>query len=163
MMNDFGFSPQCIVYDFDGVMTDNRVILDENGNESVCVHRGDGYGVRMIKDRLQISQMILSTEVNPLVVRRAEKLKIPVIYRAGDGKADMLRKFADKNGFQLQKILYIGNDINDLDAMLLCGYKACPFDAEPEIKSVCDYIFQSCGGYGVIRELYRLLSEKCNE
>ncbi len=157
------FLPKLIVYDFDGVMTDNRVTVDENGKESVTVHRGDGWGVRMIKDELKIPQIILSTEANPVVVRRAEKLKIPVIHNVGDSKRQILMKYCAENGFAHADILYIGNDLNDFDAMMMCGHHACPADAEPEIKTVSDFIFGAKGGYGVIRELYRLLSEVINE
>lgn len=159
MATELGFLPKLIVYDFDGVMTDNRVTVDENGKESVTVHRGDGWGVRMIKDELKISQIILSTEANPVVVKRAEKLKIPVIHNAGDSKKQILEKYCAENGFSPADVMYIGNDLNDYDAMMMCGYHACPADAEQEIKAVSDYIFESKGGYGVIRELYRLLSE----
>lgn len=159
MKAKFDFLPELIVYDFDGVMTDNRVTVDETGKEAVTVHRGDGWGVRMIKDELKIPQIILSTEANPVVVRRAEKLRIPVIHNAGDSKRQILEKYCTENGFASAKVLYIGNDLNDFDAMMMCGYHACPFDAEPEIKAVSDYIFDTKGGYGVIRELYRLLSE----
>lgn len=159
MNTNFGFIPKLIVYDFDGVMTDNRVTVDENGKESVTVHRGDGWGVRMIKNELKIPQIILSTETNPVVVRRAEKLKIPVIHNAGDSKQQILMKYCAENGFDLSGTIYIGNDLNDFDAMMLCGYHACPADAEPEIQSVADFIFATKGGYGVVRELYRHLSE----
>ncbi len=159
MSKNFDFIPRLIIYDFDGVMTDNRVTVDENGKEYVTVHRGDGWGVRMIKDRLKIPQIILSTEANPVVLRRAEKLKIPVIHNAGDSKKQILTNYCAENGYSVKDILYIGNDLNDYDAMMMCGYRASPSDAEPEIRAVSDYIFAAKGGYGVIRELYRLLSE----
>lgn len=161
MNGSFNFVPSLIVYDFDGVMTDNRAMVDENGTEYVIVHRGDGYGVRMIKDFLRIPQIILSTEANPVVMRRAEKLKIPVIHNAGDSKKSILEKYCSDTGFRLSETMYVGNDLNDLEAMMLCGYRTCPSDAEPEITSVCDHVFNAKGGYGVIRELYRKLSEVC--
>ncbi len=154
------FVPHLIVYDFDGVMTDNRVIVDEDGKESVCVHRGDGYAVRMIKDELKILQIILSTEVNPVVLRRAEKLKIPSIHGAGDEKKNILKQYCKEQKIELANVLYIGNDLNDFGAMQICGYCACPQDAEPEILEIANYIFSAKGGYGVVRELYRILKEK---
>ncbi len=159
MIKRLDFNPKLIVYDFDGVMTDNRVTVDENGKEYVTVHRGDGWGVRMIKDRLKIPQIILSTEANPVILRRAEKLKIPVIHNVGDSKKQILTNYCAENGYSVKDILYIGNDLNDYDAMMMCGYRASPSDAEPEIRAVSNYIFAAKGGYGVIRELYRLLSE----
>lgn len=151
-----------IVYDFDGVMTDNRVIVDENGKESVIVHRGDGYGVRMIRDKLKIHQIILSTEENSVVKRRAEKLNIQVIHGV-EVKEKVLRAYCDENNFKLSQVLFIGNDLNDLEAMQLCGKTACPSDAEPEIRLYVDYVFQAGGGFGVVRELYRMLSEKSGD
>lgn len=60
----------------------------------------------------------------------------------------------------LENVLYIGNDLNDYNAMQLCGFCACPLDAEPEIRELANYVFGVKGGYGVIRELYRLLLER---
>ena len=157
-MSKLSFIPSLIVYDFDGVMTDNRAFVDENGNEGVFVHRGDGYGVRMIKDGLNIPQIILSTEDNPVVRRRAEKLKIPVIHGVGDEKSEVLRKYCAENGFSLNNVMYVGNDLNDFEAMLLCGYKICPIDAEPEIVFICNHVINVKGGYGVIRMLYHTIS-----
>ncbi len=161
MKEIFKFIPTLIVYDFDGVMTDNRVIIDETGKEYVTVHRGDGWAVRMIKDVLVIPQIILSTEANPVAAKRAEKLKIPVIYNAGDSKKEILTRYCSEKGLSLNTTAYIGNDMNDYEAMQMCGLRLCPHDAETEIKDMADYVFTSDGGNGVIREFYRLLSEVC--
>lgn len=162
MKNVFDFKPRLIVYDFDGVMTDNRALIDEHGNEFVFVHRGDGYGIRMIKERLGITQIILSTEECPVVVQRAKKLKIPVIYNAGDSKKEILQKYCSDNGYDLKDVLYIGNDLNDAEAMMICGYRACPSDSEPKITEISDFCFSARGGYGVVRELYRIMTEERN-
>ena len=89
-----------LVYDFDGVMTDNRVLVDQHGVESVMVSRGDGYGISRIKE-LGIKQVIISTETNEVVKRRAEKLKIDVIHGVEDKKT-ILRKFCEENGYALE-------------------------------------------------------------
>jgi YrbI family 3-deoxy-D-manno-octulosonate 8-phosphate phosphatase len=149
--------PQLIVYDFDGVMTDNRVLVSETGDESVCVNRSDGLAVSRIRDELGIRQIILSTEVNPVVQRRAEKLKIEAIYAVGD-KAKTLMEYIHEKELAKADVLMVGNDVNDLDAMRLCGCSCCPKDAEPEILRVVDLVIQRRGGEGVIRELYRLLT-----
>ena len=151
-----------IVYDFDGVMTDNRAILDQTGAESVIIHRGDGYGVRMIKDNLHISQIILSTEENPIVANRAEKLHIPVIHGVQDKKT-VLEEYCEHHGISLENVLYVGNDLNDYEAMKLCGITLCPADAEPEILNYASTIIPVKGGAGVIRYLYRMLSDRDNE
>ena len=161
-MKAFNFIPSLIVYDFDGVMTDNSVLVDEDGKEYVRVNRGDGYAVHMIKTCLNIPQIILSTEANCVVLRRAEKLNIPVINNSGDDKKRILARYLQDKGFNSKSTLYIGNDMNDFEAMMICGYRCCPADAQPEIKAIAHYIFESCGGYGVIRELYRILLEEYN-
>ncbi|MBR5419958.1 MAG: HAD hydrolase family protein [Lachnospiraceae bacterium] len=150
-----------IVYDFDGVMTDNRVYVDQDGREMACVNRGDGLGVGLIR-KLGYRQLILSTEVNPIVARRAEKLKLPVLHRVPD-KATALKEYCANEGIQLSQVLFIGNDVNDLEAMKLAGYGGAPADAEPEILAVADWISTKAGGAGVIRELARILSGGTDE
>ncbi|MBR1470271.1 MAG: HAD hydrolase family protein [Lachnospiraceae bacterium] len=144
-----------LVYDFDGVMTDNRVTVDENGKESATMHRGDGYGVGMIR-RAGIPQMILSTEVNPIVAHRAAKLKLPVIHSVSD-KAAALKEYCGSVGIDLKRVMYIGNDLNDYAAMKLVGRIGAPADAEEEILAIADWVSAKKGGYGVIRELARIL------
>lgn len=150
--------PLLLVYDCDGVLTDNRVLLDETGKESVFFHRGDGYGIRMLKE-LGVTQVILSTEVNPVVRKRAEKLKIPVIHGV-EKKEKQLDEYCRVHNISFDQVMYIGNDLNDLEAMKLVGIRGCPADAEPEIKEICQWISTQNGGQGVIRELYRVLSRK---
>lgn len=140
-----------IVYDFDGVMTDNRVTVDQDGKESVTVNRSDGYGVGMIR-KAGIPQIIISTEKNPVVERRAEKLSLPVIHDVAD-KAEILKGYLEEKAIDPGRVLYIGNDLNDRDAMLLCGIKCAPADAEPAILKIADVVFERKGGYGVVREL----------
>lgn len=144
-----------IVYDFDGVMTDNRVIVGQNGMESVVVHRGDGYGVSQIKN-LSIEQVIISTETNPVVRQRAKKLKIDIIHGVSDKKSTLMEYCQDK-GYAMEEVMFIGNDLNDYDAMLSAGVKGAPADAEEEILAIADWISKAMGGHGVIRELYREL------
>lgn len=141
-----------IIYDFDGVMTDNRVIVDENGTESVTVNRGDGYAVVEIGKR--IKQMILSTETNPVVERRAEKLKIDAIHCV-ENKADRVMKYCLAHKISLLEVMFIGNDLNDFEAMRLSGLKGCPADAAPEIREIADWISEKKGGDGVVRDLFR--------
>lgn len=144
-----------LVYDCDGVLTDNRVLVDEAGRESVFFHRGDGYGIARIRE-LGIRQMILSTETNPVVARRAEKLHLPVIHGTADKKTQLM-EYCASQGIPLEQVMYIGNDLNDWDAMNLAGIRGCPRDAEPEIQVICHWISEKAGGYGVIRDLYRVL------
>ncbi len=140
-----------IVYDFDGVMTDNKVYLDQKGNEMVQVHRGDGLGVSEIK-KLGIEQVIISTEKNPVVSARASKLAIFCL-QGQENKKVALKDYCEKNDIDLKHVIYVGNDINDLEAMDLVGVTFCPVDAHESIKAISDYILETKGGHGVVREL----------
>lgn len=147
-----------IVYDFDGVMTDNTVHVDQNGTESVVVNRSDGYAVARIRE-LGVKQIIISTEKNPVVVKRAEKLNIPVI-NGVDNKKTVLYQYCCENKINLSEVIYIGNDLNDYDAMKCVGYPCCPCDAEIEIRKISVWISSCNGGHGVIRDLFRKLCNK---
>jgi 3-deoxy-D-manno-octulosonate 8-phosphate phosphatase (KDO 8-P phosphatase) len=146
-----------IVYDFDGVMTDNKVYIDQNGNEMVQVSRADGLGVAEIK-KMEIEQIIMSTETNPVVSARAIKLDIPCL-QALDNKKDALLDYSKKNDIDLKNVAYVGNDINDKDAMAIAGFSFCPNDSHESIKEIADHILQRNGGDGVIRELLDLIKE----
>jgi YrbI family 3-deoxy-D-manno-octulosonate 8-phosphate phosphatase len=146
----------CIFYDFDGVMTDNRVLVSQDGKESVFANRGDGYGVSLIK-KMGIPQVIVSTETNNVVERRAEKLNIEVIHCVADKGATII-DYCKKNGYDLQKTVFIGNDLNDLPAFKVVGFTGAPQDAEEEILQMADWISSRKGGYGVIRDFYRFIS-----
>lgn len=151
-------SIELIIYDFDGVLTDNRVLVDQYGNESVFANRGDGYGIARIKE-LGILQVIVSTETNAVVERRAEKLGIEVIHGV-ENKQAVVADFCNRVGIAPKNAMFIGNDLNDYDAMLYVGIRGCPKDAEKEILSISEWISNANGGYGVARDLYRYLSEK---
>lgn len=147
----------CIFYDFDGVMTDNRVLVDQNGCESVFVNRSDGFAVSEIK-KMGIHQAIISTESNPVVKRRGEKLGIPVVHGLKN-KGNAILDYASKNNIDLQHTLFIGNDLNDIPAFEVCGMRAAPADADSEMLKRADWISKKKGGDGVVRELYTKLCE----
>ena len=140
-----------VVFDFDGVMTDNRVLMDENGKESVFVSRADGMGINMLKS-YGIDCVILSTEKNPVVSKRAEKLNISVL-QGIDDKCMALKSYVGSREIALRDILYVGNDINDLGIMEIVGATAVPADAYEVVKQKADILLKTKGGYGVVREL----------
>ena len=144
-----------IVYDFDGVMTDNKVYVDQKGNETVKVNRSDGLGVAEIK-KLGIHQIIISTEKNPVVSTRAKKLGIPCL-QGIDNKKKALIDYCNNNDIDLRNVAYLGNDINDMEVMEIAGSTFCPADAHENIKGISDIILSENGGNGVIRELFDLL------
>lgn len=143
-----------IVYDFDGVMTDNHVYVDQDGKETAMVHRGDGLAIGLLR-KTGVEQLILSTEVNPIVSHRAAKLGLPVLHNVPD-KAEALKEYCEKEGIPLSAVMYIGNDVNDLKAMELVAFRGAPADAEPEILAIADWVSKKNGGMGVVRELARI-------
>ena len=146
---------ELIVYDFDGVMTDNKVFVDQFGNESVQVNRADGLGVSKIKD-MGIHQIIISTETNPVVSKRAEKLGIPCLQGISD-KAKELQSYCTANNVNLENVIYVGNDSNDEEAMQVVGWPLCPSDAHETIKNISKHVLTKRGGDGVVRELVDLI------
>lgn len=149
---------ELIAYDFDGVMTDNRVVVSQDGTESVTVNRSDGLGV----DRFRASgirQLIISTETNPVVQARARKLKIEVIDSCNDKKS-ALQEYCKANGYDICKTVFVGNDLNDLEVMESVGIPVAPSDAHPSILSVAKLITSARGGCGVIKELSEIIKAK---
>lgn len=142
---------ELIVYDFDGVMTDNNALIDENGKEYVKINRSDGLAVSIIKKN-KIPQIIISTESNEVVIQRSKKLKL-LVFNNVKNKKIILLEYCEKNKINLKNVIYIGNDINDMKAMSVVGHAICPADASEEIKSIANIVLSKKGGEGVIREL----------
>lgn len=149
-----------IVYDFDGVMTNNRAIFFEDGKEAVIVNRADGLGVDYIRKE-GIPQIILSTESNPVVQARAKKLRIDVVQNC-DNKKNTLIKICQDRKIDFKKVVFVGNDLNDLDAMKIVGYPVTPADAHPAILDIAVLITKAKGGGGVVRELADIILNKNN-
>ena len=147
-----------VAYDFDGVMTDNKVYVDQDGKEIVQVNRGDGLGISEIK-KLGIEQIIISTEQNPVVSTRAHKLDIPCLQGIEDKKMALF-DYCKENDIDLKNVAFVGNDINDKNVMENTGLTFCPADAHESIKKISDYVFKAKGGHGVIRELFDLINYK---
>ena len=140
-----------LVFDFDGVLTNNLVYLNQEGVESVACSRADGLAFDVLR-KLNKPAFILSTEKNSVVAMRAKKIKIPVVQGVPD-KVRAIKELADKKNYNLKSILYVGNDLNDYLVMQVCGYTACPIDSHPRIKEISENILTTKGGDGVVREL----------
>jgi len=147
-----------LILDFDGVLTDNKVYVFEDGREAVVCHRGDGWGIRMLQSA-GIEVIILSTETNAVVSARAEKLNVPCIQDCQD-KASAVQSIIDARSISVDQIMYVGNDTNDIDAMQLVGHRVAPADAHPQIRANATMVTDSSGGQGVVRELADLLVTK---
>ncbi|GAA1631192.1 MULTISPECIES: acylneuraminate cytidylyltransferase [Brevibacterium] len=144
-----------LVTDFDGVHTDDGAYVDEDGNEQVRIHRGDGMGIsRLVKTGFPV--MILSKERNPVVTRRAEKLHIDVT-QGVDNKSEVLRSWIDAQGLDATRVAYVGNDINDLEAFEVVGWPIAVADAHPKVLAAARVVLDRPGGRGAVREVCDLI------
>jgi N-acylneuraminate cytidylyltransferase len=146
-----------VVTDFDGVHTDDTAIVGEGGRETVRVHRGDGQGIRLLRDA-GIPVLILSAERNGVVAARGAKLRVDVIHGvdgadARGDKGDVLRAWAQSVGASLERIAYLGNDVGDLPALEIVGWPVVVADAHPAARAAARVVLASRGGSGAVREL----------
>jgi len=147
-----------IAYDFDGVMTDNHVFVNQDGREMVKVNRADGLGVEEIK-KLDIEQIIISSETNLVVSTRAKKLGIQCLQGIKNKKTALI-DYCNRHNYDLQNVTYIGNDINDKEVLEIAGLTFCPADADESIKEISDHVLSTKGGNGVVRELYDIIAKR---
>lgn len=138
------------VFDFDGVFTDNRVWVNQRGEEQVAVSRSDGLGLRRL-DAAGVSYLIVSSERNPIVAARAAKLGADCVHGAAD-KLLVVRDRSDGLGVALKNVAYVGNDINDSECLRAVGLPVVPADAWPEVVPIARWVLSRRGGDGCVRE-----------
>lgn len=144
-----------VVSDFDGVMTDNRVLVFDDGREGVICSRADGLGCDLLRSA-GIEMVILSTERNPVVSARAAKLGVTVIQACTD-KGEAMRHLLDSRRLGRSQVAYIGNDVNDLPAFAEVDLTIAPSDAHQDVRRIARTVTRATGGGGVIREVADLL------
>lgn len=155
ILNSFNLD-QCIrkislvVFDFDGVFTDNRVLVLQDGSEGVFCSRADGLGLEALR-KMGIQLLVISKETNPVVTARCRKLNLPCI-QSCDDKVSALREAADRLSINLKNIAFMGNDINDLECMKIVGLPVCVADSHKSVLKAAKYITKARGGYGAVRE-----------
>ena len=139
------------VFDFDGVFTDNRVWVNEAGDELLAFSRSDGLGLRRL-DEVGVRYLIVSTEPNPIVGARAVKLNAECIQGVDDKLAVVFER-TEELGVALEETAYLGNDINDADCLRAVGVPVVPADAWPEVRPFAKWVLSRAGGDGCVREL----------
>ncbi|WP_263169865.1 N-acylneuraminate cytidylyltransferase [Streptomyces sp. SCSIO ZS0520] len=140
-----------VVLDFDGTQTDDRVLIDSDGKEFVSVHRGDGLGIAALR-KAGLRMLILSTEQNPVVAARARKLRIPVLHGI-DRKDLALKQWCEEQGIAPERVLYVGNDVNDLPCFSLVGWPVAVASAHDVVRGAARAVTTLPGGDGAIREI----------
>lgn len=138
------------VFDFDGVFTDNRVWVNERGEEALAFSRSDGLGLRRLDD-VGVRSLIVSMEENAIVGARARKLHIDCVQGIVD-KLSVLKERATEAGVSLEQTAFIGNDINDAECLRAVGCPVVPADAWPEVRPLARWVLSRVGGDGCVRE-----------
>ena len=155
-------SVQLIVFDFDGVFTDNTVVVTQDGGEMVRCWRSDGLGLSRLRS-IGVEIFIISTEANPVVTARANKLKIPC-KQGIDDKASAILKTCQELGVSPKQTMFVGNDINDIPAFKSIGIPVAVADAYPEVYPHICFRTNKNGGLGAVREICDLVYHaKINE
>ena len=141
-----------LVFDFDGVFTDNAVYVTQDGVESVRCWRSDGLGLSRLRETKRVDILVLSTEENPVVAVRCRKLKLTCVQGVAD-KAARLKELATERGLTVQDIAYVGNDINDAECLKLAGMPIVVADAHPDVRTLARLTTTVPGGQGAVREI----------
>jgi len=144
-------SVRLVLLDFDGVLTDNRVIVSESGEESVVCSRADGIGIARLRS-LGIPCCVVSSEENVVVERRCEKLGVRC-FRGVKSKVDVAEALGAELGVSPGEMLFVGNDVNDLDVLRFVGLGVAVADAVPEVQQVAGVVLECRGGSGAVREI----------
>jgi 3-deoxy-D-manno-octulosonate 8-phosphate phosphatase (KDO 8-P phosphatase) len=147
--------PIIIFTDFDGCLTDDRVWLNQDGEEFVAANRKDGLAINRLK-ALGITVVITSTEANKVVTARATKLGIEALQGLSN-KVEAIESYLSKHNLTWNDSWYVGNDVNDLGAIRKAKFSICPSDAVKVVKKEVDLKLKTKGGYGVLSELTTLL------
>ncbi len=140
-----------VVFDFDGVFTDNAVWVSETGEEWVRCSRGDGYGLKLLREQ-GISLCVLSSEINPVVQARCTKLKLDC-YQGFEDKSSKFAEIVEQYGVSLMQTAYVGNDINDICCLQQAGVSVAVSDAFLPALAAARYQTQLPGGHGAVREV----------
>lgn len=141
---------ELVVFDFDGVMTDNKVEVTADGDEFVKCNRSDGLGIDHLRDA-NIPMIVLSTEKHPIVKVRCEKLQLPCHQGIGN-KAQYLTEYLQKENIDAAKVAYLGNDLNDLECLHMVGFPVVVADADPSVLGAARIVLSTPGGQGAVRE-----------
>ena len=143
--------------DVDGVLTDAGMYYSESGDELKKFNTKDGKGFELLR-KSGIQYGIITSENTKIVADRAKKLRVNYLFQAaGDNKLDIVKNLCKSEGFLLDEIAYIGDDINDVELLMNVGLSACPLDSVKKIKSINNIkILSKKGGEGVVREFIDL-------
>ncbi len=142
--------------DVDGVLTDAGMYYAESGDEWKKFNTRDGMGIKLLQ-KAGLTTAIVTQESTKLVTRRGQKLTIPEVHQGVYDKLALLRDLADRYGWNMKQVAYIGDDVNDLEALKAVGLSAAPADAVPSVLAAVRYRCRKKGGEGAVREVADLI------
>ena len=145
-----------VAIDVDGVLTDAGMYYTESGDELKKFNTRDGMGIKMLQAASLVTAFI-TKEKTAIVERRGQKLAVPEVHQGVDDKLAVLTTLTQKYGLSLDQVAYIGDDVNDLDALRAVGFSAAPADAMPTVLKAVHYICVKKGGEGAVREVADLI------
>ena len=152
---------ELLIMDFDGVLTDNRVWVNQDGVEAVAANRSDSYGLGLLR-KAGVESLVISKETNPVVAARCNKMQVPFI-QGIDDKETALRKVLVEKKIDAANVVFVGNDVNDLPGFRVAGWSVAVADALPEVIREADYVLSKPGGRGAVRELCDLILKSIQE
>lgn len=150
-----------MVLDVDGTLTDGKVCYSSGGEELKAFNIKDGLALAALS-RLGVHIIVMTGRKSEIVERRMRELGVEEVLQGIGAKKEYLKSYMDSHHILPQEVCYIGDDINDLGAMRLCGFKGCPADASPEIKREADFVSRYNGGSGAVREICEVIAKKEN-
>jgi 3-deoxy-D-manno-octulosonate 8-phosphate phosphatase (KDO 8-P phosphatase) len=145
-----------VAMDVDGVLTDAGMYYSESGDELKKFNTRDGMGIKMLQAAGLITAFI-TKEKTAIVEQRGRKLAVPEVHQGVDDKLSVLHSLVEKHGLTLDQVAYIGDDVNDLEALRAVGLSAAPADAIPAVLKCVHYVCGKKGGEGAVRELADLI------
>lgn len=147
-----------LVTDVDGTLTDGKVYMGADGELCKAFHFKDGLGIKDILPKFGIVCAVITGRDSVIVANRCRELDIRYLFQGVADKVRCLQSLINELGLQWQEVAYIGDDLNDLAVMSLCGVRGCPADAVKEVKGVCDFVSSYNGGSGAVREFIEFLT-----
>ena len=145
-----------VIFDVDGVLTDGRIIYDDDGKETKSFDVKDGHGIKLLM-RAGINAAIITARESKVVVHRAKNLGIELVYQGRKDKLEAFEEILEKTGLKPSETAYVGDDIIDLPVIRRAGFSAAVSDAVDEVKKRVDYVAGRPGGRGAAREVAEVI------
>ena len=140
------------IFDFDGVMTDGTVFCDFEGHPLRATNVKDGYALQLAS-KLGYNVAVISGAVCPSTIVRMNSLGVTDVFTGVANKVLKLKEYTNRKGIDTNRIIFMGDDIPDLNVMQCVGLPACPADAVPEVQKISKFVSERPGGKGAVRDI----------